>query len=50
MELGLTEGKIVELDKLAPLQDPMEIIVGSYHLSLRREEARWIHVDPVIEG
>lgn len=45
MEMGLTKGEIVEVDKYAPLQDPMELIIRSYHLSLRREDAEKIAVE-----
>lgn len=47
MELGLTAGEIIELDKLAPLQDPMELIIRNYHLSLRREDADKIAIEQV---
>ena len=45
MEMGLTKGEIIEVDKYAPLQDPMELIIRSYHLSLRREDAEKIAVE-----
>lgn len=45
MEMGLTVGSIVKVLKLAPLGDPIEILVRGYHLSLRRAEARSIFVE-----
>lgn len=39
LEMGLTRGTIVEVIRLAPLGDPMEISLRGYRLSLRREEA-----------
>ncbi len=45
MEMGLTLEEIVEVDKYAPLQDPMELIVRRYHLSLRRKDAQKIVVE-----
>ena len=43
-EMGLTVGASVKLQKLAPLGDPMEIVVRGYHLSLRKAEASGIEV------
>ncbi|MBC8174404.1 MAG: ferrous iron transport protein A [Candidatus Marinimicrobia bacterium] len=45
MEMGILVNDTVELDKFAPLQDPMELIVKGYHLSLRRKDAAKICVD-----
>jgi Fe2+ transport system protein FeoA len=45
MEMGLTEGEEVEVVRFAPMGDPMEIRIQGYHLSLRREEARTVHVE-----
>ncbi len=39
MEMGLLPGDLVEIDKYAPLQDPIEIIVKGYHLALRVHDA-----------
>lgn len=38
-ELGLVEGTLIEVKRLAPFGDPMELIVRGYHLSLRRKDA-----------
>lgn len=43
-EMGLLEGEVVEVLALAPLGDPMEILVRDYRLSLRRTEAARITV------
>lgn len=43
-EMGLTEGETVEVVALAPLGDPIEIQIRSYNLSLRKSEAKRIHV------
>ena len=45
MEMGLLVNDTVEVDKYAPLQDPMELIVKGYHLSLRRMDADKIMVE-----
>lgn len=44
LDLGLTPKTTVEIYKVAPLGDPVEIIVRGYHLTLRREEAGRITV------
>jgi Fe2+ transport system protein FeoA len=46
MELGLVPGTPVEVVRLAPLGDPVELRVRQVHLSLRRSEARRIRVTP----
>ncbi len=44
MELGLLEGSSIEIVRIAPLGDPMEIRVEEARLSIRKSEARHIHV------
>lgn len=44
-EMGLTAGASVKVQKLAPLGDPMEIVVRGYHLSLRKSEAAGIEIE-----
>ena len=44
MEMGLLEGEVVEVLGVAPLGDPIEIRIGDYRLSLRRNEAARIRV------
>ena len=39
LEMGVIEGAGIEVVRLAPLGDPMEIVVQGYHLSLRKAEA-----------
>ena len=46
LEMGLLPGTIVEVVRLAPLGDPIDLKVRGYHLSIRRREARGILVDP----
>lgn len=46
LELGLVPGTLVELVRFAPLGDPVEIKVRGYHLTLRRQEAEQIQVQP----
>ncbi len=44
MDMGLTRGAIVEVRKVAPLGDPIEISVRNCSLALRRAEAGCIEV------
>lgn len=47
MDMGITPGAEVEVERLAPLGDPLEIEVRGYHLSLRKREAAQIEVEPI---
>ncbi|MFO0944988.1 MAG: ferrous iron transport protein A [Planctomycetota bacterium] len=40
MEMGITEGEEVEVVRLAPLGDPIEIRIRGYELSIRKSDAR----------
>ena len=46
MELGLIRNTEVKLLKIAPLGDPMEILVRGSRLSIRKSQARHILVRP----
>jgi ferrous iron transport protein A len=39
LEMGCIPGEEIEVIRIAPLGDPMAIMVAGYQLSLRREEA-----------
>lgn len=45
MEMGLVPGTPVRVVRVAPLGDPIEVLVRGYHLSLRRAEARGVTVE-----
>ena len=45
VEMGVTPGAVVEVERVAPLGDPIDIKVKGYHLSLRKEEAEGIEVE-----
>lgn len=45
LEMGLTKGTEIYVEKYAPLKDPLELIIKGYHISLRIEEAANITVD-----
>lgn len=47
VEMGVTRGTLVEVERVAPLGDPVEIKVMGYHLSLRRDEAEGIEVERI---
>lgn len=44
LEMGFIRGARLKVEKLAPLGDPMELVIKGYHLSLRREESACILV------
>ncbi len=44
LEMGFVAGTRVELVKVAPLGDPLELRIRGYHLSLRRAEAAHVRV------
>jgi ferrous iron transport protein A len=39
MEMGFVPGAEIEVERFAPLRDPVEYVLKGYHVSLRREEA-----------
>lgn len=45
MDMGLTRGVTVQVRKVAPLGDPIEINVRGYELSLRKADAEMIEVE-----
>jgi DtxR family Mn-dependent transcriptional regulator len=44
LDMGATSGTLVEVERVAPLGDPIEVKIKGYHLSLRSEEAERIEV------
>ena len=40
MDMGLTKGTRVDVRKVAPLGDPIEVTVRGFELSLRKDEAQ----------
>lgn len=47
LDMGIIKGTKIEVIKVAPLGDPVDIKVRGYHLSLRKEEAAQILVEEV---
>lgn len=49
LDMGLIPGTGVEIRKVAPMGDPMELYIRGYALTLRREEGKEIEVEAVRE-
>ena len=47
MDMGLTKGVDVQIRKVAPLGDPIEVTVRGYELSIRKADAEMIEVKNV---
>ncbi len=45
MDMGITKGVEIYVRKVAPLGDPLELMVRGYDLSLRKEDAEMIEVE-----
>lgn len=45
MDMGITKGVAIQVRKLAPLGDPMELNVRGYELSIRKADAAMIEVE-----
>lgn len=45
LDMGLVAGTEVEVERVAPLGDPIEVKVKGYHLTLRKEEAANIQIE-----
>jgi ferrous iron transport protein A len=48
LEMGCIPGETVKIEQVAPLGDPISIIVSGYRLSLRLNEAETIWVEEVL--
>lgn len=44
MDMGITKGVSVQVRKVAPLGDPVEVRVRGYELSIRKADAEMIEV------
>lgn len=45
MDMGITKGVEVNIRKVAPLGDPLEITVRGYEISIRKADAELIEVE-----
>lgn len=44
LDMGLIPGTRVQLQKIAPMGDPIQIQVRGYELTIRREDAKMIEI------
>lgn len=44
MDMGITKGVEIYIRKVAPLGDPVEVMVRGYELSLRKADAEMVEV------
>lgn len=47
LDMGATAGTLVEVERVAPLGDPIAVKIKGYHLTLRKEEAERIEVQAI---
>ncbi|MEA2015120.1 MAG: ferrous iron transport protein A [Actinomycetota bacterium] len=47
LDMGCIKGEEIEVVKIAPLGDPIDITVKGYHLTLRKNEAKKIEVEAI---
>ncbi len=47
MDMGITKGVEMDIRKVAPLGDPIEVTVRGYELSLRKADAQMIQVEKI---
>lgn len=45
MDMGITKGVEIYVRKVAPLGDPIEVMVRGYELSLRKADADMIEIE-----
>jgi Fe2+ transport system protein FeoA len=50
LAMGVSKGAEIKVEGVAPLGDPIDILVKGYHLSLRKEDAKNILVGEVKNG
>jgi Fe2+ transport system protein FeoA len=50
MDMGVVSGTAVEIERVAPLGDPIELKLKGFHLSLRKDEAGDIWVEVQEDG
>ncbi len=47
LDMGLTRGTHVEIKKIAPLGDPIDIAVRGYELAIRKADLKQIEVEVI---
>lgn len=48
MEMGCLPGETITVDHIAPLGDPISVLISGYNLSLRINEAEQILVEEIL--
>ena len=49
MDMGMIIGEKLQIEKIAPLGDPIELTIKNYKLSLRKSEAKMIDVELIYD-
>jgi ferrous iron transport protein A len=49
LEMGFVRGETINVERVAPLGDPIEYRIKGYHVSLRRADAQNILVDSLTQ-
>ncbi len=47
LEMGIIPGSAITVERVAPLGDPIEVLIKGYHLSLRKREAAEVFVEVI---
>lgn len=47
LELGCLPGNTIELVEIAPLGDPLYLIINDTHMAIRKEMGQYIEVEPI---
>ena len=47
MDMGITKGQKIYVQKVAPLGDPVEVTIRNYELSVRKADCEMIEVEIV---
>lgn len=45
LKMGVVPGELIGIERVAPLGDPIDVVIKGYHLSLRKEEAKCVEVE-----
>lgn len=45
LDMGVIPGAEIQMERYAPMGDPIEIKIRGYHLSLRMEEAEMVEIE-----
>ena len=48
LDMGITKGSRIDVLKMAPLGDPIEVTIRGYELSLRKSEGEMVEVEPIV--